>query len=590
VNSPLSQAAELLRLGQAEAARQLLRVQVQADPHNAHAWMLLTDALLRLNRPRRAQAACREALRLEPSAAAHSRLATALLVERNPERDPEAEIHLRAALRLDATLADARANLAQVLARRYNLDDAEQHARIALGQMPQSAELHASLGRILLDQLRVEEGLASHHRALELQPSNAALHSSILWFENCRDRPGPEANLAAYRRWARLHTAGIPVVREHANAPDPERVLTIGVPAADFRAHPLATYLSAFFQHHDPQRIRLIAYSDVETPDMLTARFKGWADEWIETRGWSDEALAARIQADGVDILLDRVGHTMDNRLLVFARKPAPIQIAYTGYENTRGLDTIDYWVTDRLINPPETQAAFTEQFWYLPCARSYTPPLRAVDVAPPPSTGIDGASEGRITFGCFNHGAKISPRCIPVWARVLQAVPNSRLLLRGMGLRYPAAQRHVRTQFSVQGIPEDRILCEGYSEKHLYLRDFGRIDIALDPFPNNGVTTTLDTLWMGVPVIALAGDTTISRYGVALLTQAGHPEWIASTHGQYVALTVELASDPQRLIALRQRLRGDLLASPLCDGPGFTRTFEEALRGMWRRWCESRH
>ena len=304
---------------------------------------------------------------------------------------------------------------------------------------------------------------------------------------------------------------------------------------------------------------------------------------WRETSGVTDAALAEQIRSDRIDILVDLIGHTGNNRLPLFARRPAPVQASYMAYLNTTGLSRIDYWITDALQNPPETQAYFSEQLWNLPrCFVCYTPADYAPPVAETPLL-----AGGAPMFGCFNNGSKFSPRSIGTWASLLKAVPGSRLAFKGMQHADPSAMNRISGWFQEQGIEAARLVFLPPAPYGAYLAAFSGIDVALDPFPYNGNTSTSDALWMGVPVVTLAGNNAISRSGVSLLNAVGHPEWIAQSEAEYVRIAAELVSDPQHLARLRRSLRGEMARSPLCDGPGFARAMEEAFRGMWRRWCE---
>jgi predicted O-linked N-acetylglucosamine transferase (SPINDLY family) len=243
----------------------------------------------------------------------------------------------------------------------------------------------------------------------------------------------------------------------------------------------------------------------------------------------------------------------------------------------------MDYWLTDPWVNPPETQPFHTERFWYLPrCFVCYTPP-QAPPAAPPPLL-----RNGFVTFGVFNNASKIQPGALALWQELLRRVPGSRLLFKAMHFADPPTRQRFLSTFTEQGIAPERVHFLGPSQEYQYLLDFNRVDVALDTFPNNGNTTTHDTLWMGVPVVVMKGDSCVSRVGYSILRQLGHEEWVAGSGEAYLRIALELAGDPERLKALRLSLRGEMAASGLCDGAGFAREVEQAFRGMWRRWCET--
>ncbi|MFI5400249.1 MAG: tetratricopeptide repeat protein [SAR324 cluster bacterium] len=506
---------------------------------------------------------------------------------------PEATRNRRQALALAPDNGAGWLALARVLAARERPQEALAALEQALRVLPGSAVAYSARAALLEDLLRLPEAVASLRQALALEPRQPAVHSRLLWLLNYEDPPHALAMREEAERWARVQAADIVPCTGHSNVRDPLRPLHLGIVCADFRAHPAASFLGQWFEHHDARDIALTCYSDVAKPDVFTERFRQRADRWREVVGVPDEQLAGMIRDDGIDILLDRTGHMVDHRLLVFARKPAPVQVAYMGYANTRGLAAIDWWLTDRLVNPPDSQAQFTERLAYLPgCFLSYAPPLLYPPVAPPPSCrsqgcGTQGGRAEPFTFGSFNNAAKLSPRTIRLWSRVLEAVPGARLLLRSATLERRAVQQRLASQFAGHGIAPERLQFDGFAQKQTYLAEYGRVDVALDSVPNNGVTTTLDALWMGVPVLTLTGDTAVSRYCTSILNHGGWPEWVAATEDGFVELAVRLADDPSKLAALRLAQRQRMAASPLCDGPGFTRGLEAALRGLWVDWCK---
>jgi predicted O-linked N-acetylglucosamine transferase (SPINDLY family) len=330
--------------------------------------------------------------------------------------------------------------------------------------------------------------------------------------------------------------------------------------------------------HHDRDAVEVHCYSDRARPDRHTRFLRAAADRWTDCAGLDDAALTRRIGADAIDILIDLAGHTGANRLPVFARRPAPVQATWAGYVGTTGLAAMDFLIADRHHVPPGCEGDHAETVIRLPDAYvCYAPPDDAPAVSPPPCLG-----SGTVTFGSFNNLAKINDQVLALWAALLRNRPMRRLRLQSPALTDPATRARVRGRLGRHGVVPDQIVLEGATAPAAMLAAYGEIDIALDPFPYSGGLTTLEALWMGVPVVTLAGERFCSRHSTAHLTVAGHPELVTHEPAAYLALAEALAEDPDRLCRLRGRLRGDLAASPLCDGIRFTRGLEAAYRTMW--------
>ena len=328
--------------------------------------------------------------------------------------------------------------------------------------------------------------------------------------------------------------------------------------------------------------LELFAYSNHLETDALTERIKSCCRGWHTVHSLSDEHLAQLVRNDSIDILIDLSGHTGDNRLPMFAWKPAPVQVTWLGYFATTGVAAIDYLIADPWTLPDSEEVNFSETIWRLPETRlCFTPPAEALEVAPLPALSNDF-----ITFGCFNNLTKMNDQVVALWARIFVAIPNSRLFLKSQPLGEASVQQSVSKRFADHGIDPQRLILEPYVPRGNYLAAYNQVDIALDPFPFPGGTTTVEALWMGVPVLTLAGKHFLARQGVGLLMNAGLPEWVASDRENYVALAVQHASDPHRLATLRAGLRQQVLASPIFDAARFARHFEAALRGMWEQWC----
>ena len=503
----------------------------------------------------------------------------------------EAIATYRKALELAPDSAKAHYNLANVLNGQCEVGAAIAKFRQAIHFMPDFADAHNNLGGALSHQGRLDEAIAAYRRVLELEPDSPDAHSNLLLcLHYLPTMNAPE--LAAERaRWNRLHGAPLrPAIRPHDNDASPDRRLRIGYVSADFRDHVVGRTLLPCFEAHDRTQFDLVCYSGTTPADPIGERFRTLSALWCETAALSDEQMAARIRADRIDILVDLSLHTADNRLPVFARKPAPVQVSWLGYPGTTGLETMDYRITDACLEPPGMEeSAGSEQPWRLPdCWTCYGAMGESPAPGEPPL-----ARGGRVTFGSFNNFAKINERVLGVWAEILHAVPGSRLVL----LSRACPQMQAVSFLEARGIAPDRVeflnyfpassIHRGERPATACLERYREIDIALDPFPYNGMTTTCDALWMGVPVIALIGGMSLGRASFSLLSNVGLPELAAPTERDYVRVATELAGDLPRLADLRATLRARMRQSPLLDAPRFARNLEAAYRDIWQRWCE---
>jgi predicted O-linked N-acetylglucosamine transferase (SPINDLY family) len=374
------------------------------------------------------------------------------------------------------------------------------------------------------------------------------------------------------------------LIQSHGNSRDPERRLRIGYISPDFRHH--ATAVGGTFSllaNHDHREFEVYCYSGVLHPDAVTERLRGHADAWRETAGLSHQRLADLVREDRIDILVDLTMHMAGSRLPVFARKPAPIQVAWQAYPGTTGVSTIDYRLTDPFLDPPGQHDAFyTEESVRLPDGFWCYDPL-AEDL---PVNDLPAMKNGHLTLGCLNNFSKINEGVLALWARVLQAVPASRLLL----LAPPGcARERVANTLQEYGIARERVEFTGRLPRMEYLKLHNRIDLGLDPFPYNGHVTSLDAFWMGVPTATLVGERAAGRAGWSQLCNLGLEELAATTPEHYIEIVSGLAGDLERLAGLRRTLRERMRASPLMDGPRFARNVESAYRVMWRKWCESK-
>jgi len=457
--------------------------------------------------------------------------------------------------------------------------------------MSNDPNVYGNLASALAETMAMEEAERAYESAMRCPTRSPVIESNYVYFLNDTSHHTPQEIFQAHLRWADFHAGrrAASAIDEHPNKPDPSRKLRIGYVSADFRMHSVAYFIEPILARHNHEQFEVICFADELKSDEVTGRLQAYADRWHRITGWDHDRVIRLVREEQIDILIDLGGHTGPNRLLVFASKPAPVQITYLGYPATTGLSTIDYRITDAVADPPGmTERFFAETLLRLPdCFLCYCMPASAAPVvasAPPAS------KNKRITFGSFNNIVKVSPRVLGLWARILQDVSNSRLVLKARGLDDPPTRQAILDRLKKFGVAVDRVdLWARHATLAEHLASYGQIDIALDTYPYHGTTTTCEALIMGVPVISLAGETHVSRVGASLLTTVGHPELIAETDQQYIAKAVELAADLPRLSELRQKLRRDVLASPLADEERFVLNLEAAYRDVWSKWCNTK-
>jgi protein O-GlcNAc transferase len=456
--------------------------------------------------------------------------------------------------------------------------------RVRIRAHPEEVPPRIAAGNALAAMWRVEEAISEYAEALAVVPDSPELFSSVLLFSHYAAHADPLALAELHHRYGRLLTelAGPPSARRYPNAVEPERRLRVGYVSRHFSFNSVGYFVEPVIALHDRRHFEVYCYYTHPYSDAKTERIAGLADLWRHVHAEDDEPLTALIAADCIDLLVDLGGHTKLNRLRVFANKPAPVQLTWLGYPDTTGLPMIDYRVTDAIADPPgESDQRHSERLLRLPVPFvSYAP---AAD-APAPSPRGPGAD---VVFGSFNLLLKVNAPLVKLWARILRQVPGSRLLLKARGLEQDAAAGRLIEAFRAEGISPARLEFRRWaSERSGHLDTYHEIDIALDTFPYNGTTTTCEALWMGVPVVTLSGDLHISRVGASLLKAAGLADLIACTSDEYVAKSIALARDPDRLYELRSTMRARLAASDLLDHSRFTRNLESAYREAWRDWC----
>ena len=484
------------------------------------------------------------------------------------------------ALALDPDCVAALAHRGAALGDQWRIDEAVASCRRALALDPDDAGAHFHLGNALVGAGRVDEAIASWRRTIALDPKNHIAHSNLAWMVSYSPRYDGEAILAEARAWSNLHAQPLAGrMRAHVNDRTPDRRLRIGYVSADFCDHSAAYFLVPLFRHHDRERFEIHAYSSAARADAITDRLRGQVDVWHDIERVGDLSAAELVREDRIDVLVDLAMHTGRGRPRLFACKPAPVQIAWLAYAGTTGLSTMDYRVTDPFLDPPghgagpysEVSLTLPETFW------CYDP----LGSEPEPGS-LPALRAGHVTFGCQNSFHKINAGVLALWARVLSAVEDSRLILHAPD----HAHAGVIEELARHGIARGRVQLVPRRRRSEYLKTYQEIDIGLDTLPFNGATTSLDAFWMGVPVVTLVGSTVVGRAGRCLAMNLGLPELVANTPEDFERATVALARDLERLAALRSGLRARIAASPLMDAPRFARNLEEAYRKAWRAWC----
>jgi len=495
-------------------------------------------------------------------------------------RGEDALREFKEALRINPDHAEANSNLGELLTQHCQYDEAERYIRRSIGLQPDNASAHNNLGRLYKLQGRAEEAFACFRKALDLDSTSRQIAGNLVYCLNYMPHVSPEETASEYLRIAEL---SFPSVTRQISPSGKTRVigppLRIGYVSGDFFAHSVSFFLEPILMNHDPERCQAYCYSNRGVEDDTTRRLKGLAAEWRVVRGIPDQQVAQMVADDGIDILVDLSGHTAHNRLGVFALRPSPVQVSWIGHPNTTGMAQMDYFITDAYCAPPGTLGRlYKEQLWRLPRVFScYLPPMEFPGITAPPCQ-----DNGSITFGCFNNLAKVHEETIRMWTDILTRVPGSRLYLKNSAMGDRSTREMILNKFSLGGIAPERIIMQGVvKSRYDHFAEYSRVDIALDTFPYHGTTTTCEALWMGVPVITMAGRTHCSRVGVSFLTNVGIPEMIAGSPDEYVARAVELAGDVSLLTGLRHELRSMMASSPLMDAAGVTREVEDAFEQM---------
>lgn len=439
------------------------------------------------------------------------------------------------------------------------------------------------LAQFLAEGGRIPETVPILERVLELSPGHPSAVSGVLAGRLYDPTRSPEEIAREARAWCATLEEKVGVMASPARNWDPGRKLRVGYLSADFREHSCAAFIEPLLRAHDRNAVEINLYHTGAAEDSRTGVFRGLADRWAGVHTLDDAALAERFREDQVDVLVDLGGHTAFNRLTVLARRPAPVQVSWLGYPWTTGLTRMDGRITDSRVDPPGTEYLSSEPLLRIdPCYLCWQPPAQGP--APNDAPCLHG---GPVTFGSFNHFAKLNPAVIDVWSTLMRRAPGSRILLKGKGSADGVLRDSLVRQFNAGGVSTARVEFLGWAgESNAHLELYRQVDVGLDPFPYNGVTTTLEAAWMGVPVVALRGPHSVSRHGAAILEGLGLEELVAGTPKGYIEIASGLAAEPERIQELRAGLRERLARSPICDSPGFAARMEALFRRLWAGAC----
>jgi predicted O-linked N-acetylglucosamine transferase (SPINDLY family) len=462
-------------------------------------------------------------------------------------------------------------------------DDAIRLLEGALALAPGEASIFNNLGLALLEAGRPTDAALRLRQALMLRPDLAETHSNLIFALDADPAGDAASQQAERRRWAARHAARVAKApAPHGQTRDPERRLRVGYVSADFCRHSAAAIFAPIVTGHDPSRIDVVCYSATREVDEATESFRRKAGLWRDIAEADDDKVAETVRADAIDVLVDLSGHSGGGRLLVFARKPAPIQVSAWGHPTGTGLDQIDALFADRVVVPESERRLFAERIEDLPCLLTFEPPPGAPDIR---RAGTRGRAP---IFGSFNRVAKLSGRVLACWAGIVAATSGARLVLKDAGFDDPGIRARILAALGAGGLAVERVELRGRTDRLAHLAAYNDIDVALDPWPMNGGFTTLEALWMGVPVVALRGRSISGRGCASILSVLGRPDWIAESEADYRARALALMADDAGRAAFAASARERLRATPLADPRRVVDAVEAIYRRLWRDYCAS--
>lgn len=566
----------LYSLGRIEESGATFQKAIRLEPHHAETHCNLGNVFKVLGQLKASEASYRNAIRIRPEYAAG--LCNLGVTLYDSGQFTASVAFYQKAIKIDPLNAIAHNNAANALKEHGSLEASERFYRNAICLEPSYAEAYSNRGVALKDLESIEDAERSYRRAIKLNPDLTNAYSNLLFLISClKDTPSTE-----YLELASTfgHVVSDKAIMKHVQwtMPDESKKLRVGFVSGDLRNHPVGYFLEGLCTRIDASRIALVAFPTCPKEDDLTLRIKEQLTGWFPIFGLQDKEASAFIHDQQIHILIDLSGHTADNRLGVFAYKPAPIQATWLGYWASTGVEAIDYLIGDPVVTPKEQDHHFKEKVWRLPKTRfCFTPPGDEIE--------IDDAAfvrNGYVTFGCFNNLVKLTRPVILTWARILCALPSAKLHLKTDRLSQAAIRTVISARFESVGVSSDRLILEGPSSRSNYLCAYNQIDIALDPFPYPGGTTSCEALWMGVPVLTHKGHHLISRQGEGILKSCDLAEWIADNQDDYVQKAIDFAANPKALVKTKKNLRQRVMASPLFNSSEFASHFGHAMMAMW--------
>jgi protein O-GlcNAc transferase len=607
------------QMGDYESAVTCIRQVIGINPNDAQAYYILGVVLQKKNDCDEAIASYKKAIELNPQfAGSYNNLGNILrenghldaairsyqkVIELDPlnalpynnlgnvlqEKNQldDAIIAYKKALEIDSNYFFTYNNLGNVFHKKGLFNEALTCYQKAIQLNSHYADAYYSLGNLFAEMANLDDAEKHYRQAFQLKP-DPSMYSALLLSLHYGYKHDRHMIFNEHKHYAKLFADSLTFsISAHTNNPDPDRRLKIGYVSPDFRRHSVGFFIDPVLASHDHGRFEVFCYANLNQSayDEMTERMKHHADHWRSIIGLSDEKVEDLIRQDEIDILIDLAGHTGSNRMLLFARKPAPVQVSWIGYPDTTGLEVMDYKIVDSFTDPPGiTDQFYTENLIRLPHSfLCYLPHEESPEV-----DDLPALKRGHITFGSFNNFTKVSPEVVTIWSKLLTMLPASRLLLKAKNFISAEIRNHAQKLFIQEGITADRIELlpiEPSTRQHLNL--YNRIDIGLDTFPYNGTTTTCEAMWMGVPVLTLEGNIHVSRVGCSLLSNVGLSEFVAKSHDEYIEKAIHYAHDTRRLQLLRKNLRNIMKKSPLMNAKRFTEYIELSYHQIWERWCK---
>ena len=575
-----AQAVNLHKAGNVPEAENLYKQIIAKTPTHADSYNMLSIIYGQRRDFNAAKESVNKALELQPNNLAYNFGKAFILT--NMLDYAGAEESYKKVVALNKNFPDAYLQLGIIQRDMGKISEAINNFKICLAIAPNSMPAIANLGNTIFDTGDVTEALKYYKKGAEMQPNNADVASNFILSLHYDELSTRDELFAMAKKWAEKFMPESLAKKTHPNTKEPERKLRIGYVSADFKAHPVGFYLEGVFENHDKNNFEIYCYANQMHSDKITQKIAKAADKWFVISEMPDEHVIKLIENDKIDILIDMGGFSANNRLSVFARKPAPVQMTWIGYFDTTGMKAMDYIVSDKFLIPEGQEKYYVEKPLRLPnCYVTMRPPQFDITVGELPAK-----TNGYITFASFNNSRKLNKAVVELWAEILNKVPNSKLLLKSKAFVDENLRGKFLEFFVSRDIAKERLTFSGHTFIEQMFAEYDNVDIALDTFPFTGNTTSSHALWMGVPVITLAGDNYVARMSSTILNAVGHPEFVAKDKKQYVEKAVSLANNVELLAKIRKSLRQDFETSKLSDAKTFTKELEAEFRKAWKEWC----